>query len=84
VATLAAALPLLAAAVGVRFALRTAQEEADPFVSGLLELGVEAMWVPIRNYLALTVLGFTVLLLTLVFIWISSRQAASSMDTPTA
>ncbi len=82
--TIAAALPSLAAAVGVRFALRTAQEEADPFVSGLLDLGVEAMWVPIRNYLALTVLGFTVMLLTLVFIWVSSRQAVGSVDTPPA
>jgi len=72
-ATIVAALPLLAAVVAVRFAFRTAQEEADPFVWGLLELGVEAMWVPIRNYLALTVLGFTVLLLTLLFIWIASR-----------
>lgn len=77
-ATIVAALPLLAAAVAVRFAFRTAQEEADPFVWGLLELGVEAMWVPIRNYLALTVLGFTVLLLTLVFIWAGSRWSPHS------
>lgn len=88
-ATIAAALPLLAAAVGVRFAFRTAQEEADPFVWGLLELGVEAMWVPIRNYLALTVLGFTVLLLTLVSIWAGSRWSprsagARGVDTPAA
>lgn len=83
-ATIAAALPSLAAVVGVRFALRTAQEEADPFVSGLLDLGVEAMWVPIRNYLALTVLGFAVMLLTLAFMWASSRQAARSVDTPSA
>lgn len=82
--TIAAALPSLAAVVAVRFGFRTAQEEADPFVSGLLELGVEAMWVPIRNYLALTVLGFTVLLLTLVFIWASSRQPAGSVDSPAA
>lgn len=82
--TIAAALPSLAAAVGVRFGLRTAQEEADPFVSGLLDIGVEAMWVPIRNYLALTVLGFTVMLLTLVFIWVGSRQVDSSVDTPPA
>lgn len=81
--TIAAALPSLAAAVAVRFGFRTAQEEADPFVSGLLDLGVEAMWVPIRNYLALTVLGFTVMLLTLVFIWASSRQGAGgSVDSP--
>ena len=82
--TIAAALPSLAAAVGVRFGFRTAQEEADPFVSGLLDIGVEAMWVPIRNYLALTVLGFTVMLLTLVFIWVGSRQVGSSVDTPPA
>lgn len=80
--TIAAALPSLATAVGIRFAFRTAQEEADPFVSGLLDVGVEAMWVPIRNYLALTVLGFTVMLLTLVFIWAASRQAGGSVDTP--
>jgi hypothetical protein len=58
-------------------------------VWGLLELGVEAMWVPIRNYLALTVLGFTVLLLTLVFIWAGSRLSprspgARGVDTPAA
>jgi hypothetical protein len=81
-ATIAAALPLLAAAVGVRFAFRTAQEEADPFVYGLLELGVEAMWVPIANYLALTVLGLTVMLLAIVLIWASSRRATSPVDTP--
>jgi hypothetical protein len=30
------------------------------------------------------VLGFTVLLLTLVFIWASSRQPAGSVDSPAA
>ncbi len=80
-ATIAAALPLLAVAVGVRFAFRTAQEEADPFVYGLLELGVEAMWVPISNYLALTALGFAVMLVALTFIWASSRWATGPADT---
>ena len=80
-ATIAAVLPLLALAVGVRFAFRTAQEEADPFVYGLLELGVEAMWVPISNYLALTVLGFAVMLVALMFIWASSRWATGAADT---
>lgn len=80
--TLGSALPPLATAVGVRFAFRTAQEEADPFVSGLLDLGVEAMWVPIRNYLTLTVLAFSVMLLTLVVIWASSRLPPSSIDHP--
>ncbi|KKK75617.1 hypothetical protein LCGC14_2871920, partial [marine sediment metagenome] len=82
--TIAAALPSLGAAVAVRFGFRTAQEEADPFVSGLLDLGVEAMWLPIRNYLALTVLGFAVMLLTLVFIWASSRQGTGPVDSPAA
>ena len=81
-ATIVAALPLLAAAVAVRFAFRTAQEEADPFVTGLLDLGVEAMSVPIRNYLALTVLGFTVMLLTLAFMWASARNGTGSVDSP--
>lgn len=88
-ATIVAALPLLAAAVAVRFAFRTAQEEADPFVWGLLDLGVEAMWVPIRNYLALTVLGITAMLLTLVLMWAGSRWGArhvgaAGVDTPRA
>lgn len=80
-ATIAAALPLLAVAVGVRYAFRTAQEEADPFVYGLLELGVEAMWVPISNYLALTALGFAVMLVAVMFIWASSRWATNTADT---
>ena len=48
------------------------------------------MWVPIRNYPALTVLGFTALLLTLVLLtWASSRRsgsrgAATGVDTPAA
>jgi hypothetical protein len=75
-AATAAALPSLAAAVGLRFAFRTGQEEADPFVYGLLDLGVEAMWVPILNYLALTVLGLSVMMITLVFMWVASRYAA--------
>lgn len=76
VVTLVAALPSLAAAVALRFALRTAQEEADPFVYGLLDLGVEALWVPIRNYLTLSVLGFAVLAVTLVLIWAAGRRPA--------
>jgi hypothetical protein len=47
------------------------------------------MWVPIRNYLALTVLGFTLMMLTLVFIWAGSRWSPRSagergVDTPAA
>ena len=82
--TMAAALPSLAGAVAVRFGFRAAQEEADPFVFGLLDLGVEAMWVPIRNYFALTILGLTAMVLTLIFIWLSARLEAGSGDAPPA
>jgi hypothetical protein len=81
-AAIVAALPSLAAAVGLRFAFRTGQEEADPFVYGLLDLGVEAMWVPILNYLALTVLGMAVMLITLVFMWFTSRHSAEHTGAP--
>lgn len=74
--TLMAALPSLAAAVAVRFAFRTAAEEADAFVEGLLDLGVSAIWVSIRNYLALTVLAFAVLVLALVLAWARGGRPA--------
>lgn len=74
-ATLAAALPSLAAAIAIRFGFRTAEEEADPFVTGLLNLGVDAMWVPIRNYLALSTLGFAVIAVAAVAFWWQARRA---------
>ena len=86
--TLVGALPSLAASIAMRFSFRTAEEEADPFVRGLLNLGVETMWVPIRNYLALSALGFAVLALTLVLIWVQGRRrrppAAPAADAPAA
>lgn len=81
---IAAALPSLAAAVGLRFVFRAAQEEADPFVYGMLDIGVEAMWVPIRNYLALTVLGMAALLVTLALMWASGRLSVGSANSPAA
>jgi len=75
--TLMAALPSLAAAVAARFAFRTAQEQADPFVEGLLDLGVSSMWLPIRNYLALSVLAFAVLVVSLALIWARPRTLTS-------
>ena len=88
VVTVVAALPSLAGAVALRFVFRSAQEEADPWVYGMLELGVEAMWVPIRNYLALTLLGAATLLLTLALIWASgrweARRARRVVDGPSA
>lgn len=74
--TLAAAVPSLAAAVGLRFALRTAEPAADPFVSALLELGVDATWVGIRNYLALSVLGLAITAVAGAVLWAESREVA--------
>jgi hypothetical protein len=71
----AAALPSLAGAVALRFVFRAAQEGADPFVYGLLDVGVEAMWVPLRNYLALTALGVVSFLVTVGLMWASYRWA---------
>ncbi len=75
-AVMGAALPLLAAAVAVRFGLKTAQEEADPFVDGLLAIGVDTMWVPIRDYLALTALGFAVAAVAAFSLWWRDRGGA--------
>lgn len=84
VVTTIAALPSLGGAVALRFVFRSAQEEADPWVHGLLELGVEAMWIPIRNYLTLTLLGLAALFLTLACIWASGRWPARRPDASTA
>lgn len=80
--TLIAALPSLAAVVATRFAFRTAEEEADPFVEGLLDLGVSAMWLPIRNYLALSVLAFAVLAVSLALTWARARSSPPSPASP--
>ncbi len=69
----AAALPSLAAAVAVRFAFKTAQTDADPFVDRMLALGVDTMAVPIRDYLALTTLGFAIVGVAGFFMWLASR-----------
>jgi uncharacterized membrane protein len=80
-----AAVVSLAAAVAVRFALRTAETEADPFEEQLIDLGVDVVWLFIRNYLVLSLLGFAVLAVSAFFLWWQSRattQAAlRSMDT---
>lgn len=75
---LAACLPALAAAVALRFGFRTAQDGADPFTYSLLELGVDAMWVPIRNYIALAALGAALLALGVVLGWAAARASLRS------
>jgi hypothetical protein len=69
-----ASITSLAAAVAIRFALRTAETESDPFEEQLIDLGVDTVWLFIRNYLILSALGFTILVLASVFLWLQSRS----------
>lgn len=71
----AAGLPLLAGAVAIRFGLRTAAVDADPFAKGLLDLGVAIMAVPIRTYLIVSLLGITLALLGAGAMWWQARGA---------
>jgi len=74
-ATATAAVISLAGTVAVRFALRTAETGADPFEKDLLDLGVDTVWLFIRNYLILSLLGFAVLAVAALFAWWDSRRA---------
>lgn len=71
--TVFAALPSLAGAVALRFIFRTADGEGDSFVEGMLNLGVDAMWVPIRSFLVLSVLGITLITIATLLLWWTSR-----------
>jgi len=73
-ATATAAVISLAGAVAIRFALRTAETGADPFEKDLLDLGVDTVWLFIRNYLILSLLGFAVLAVAAFFAWWDSRK----------
>lgn len=81
--TVAASLMVLAAAVAVRFGFRTAENEADPFARGMLGLGVDVMAVPIRSFLALSVLGVAVALMASSCLWWEARTASRGAATYT-
>ena len=74
-ATVTASVISLAGAVAVRFALRTAETEADPFEQQLIDLGVDTVWLFIRNYLILSMLGFAALGVSAFFLWWQARTA---------
>ncbi|MDW8009370.1 MAG: hypothetical protein RMK67_07405 [Chloroflexota bacterium] len=76
---LVASLPSLAAALGVRFFLRAAQGDADPFVYQLLQVGIDAMTVPVRNYLALSALGSGLLALAAAMVWAAPRRRLTAL-----
>jgi hypothetical protein len=77
-AVTAASIISLAAAVAVRFALRTAETGADPFEEQLIDLGVDTVWLFIRNYLILSMLGFALSGVASVFLWLESRGSAQT------
>ncbi|HEY5639238.1 MAG TPA: hypothetical protein VIW01_04250 [Dehalococcoidia bacterium] len=83
--TTVAALPSLAGAVALRFVFRTADGEDDRFVEGMLDLGVDAMWVPIRSFLVLSLFGIALILIATLLLWWTSRLSPpgqSALDTP--
>jgi hypothetical protein len=70
-----ASISSLALAVAVRFALRTAETEADAFEEQLIDLGVDTVWLFIRNYLILSLLGFVLVAIASVFLWWQARTS---------
>ena len=83
--TVFAALPSLAGAVALRFVFRTADGEGDLFVEGMLDFGVDAMWVPIRSFLVLSLFGIALVLIGTLLLWWTSRLSLpgqSALDTP--
>lgn len=53
----AATLPPLGGLIAARSIFRGAQDNADPFIHGLLELGIAATWIPLRNEITFAALG---------------------------
>jgi len=76
---LVASMPSLAAGVGVRFAMKTAQD-GDPFVDDLLQVGVDTIWLPIRMYLALSLVGFATVAIASVCMWLDSRPRRRTVE----
>lgn len=83
-AIVVAALPSLAAAVGVRFAFKT-EDSDDPFTEGMLDIGADAMLVPIQDCLLLTLLGIAIAATGAGLLWWSSRRSEPprTLEAPT-
>ena len=77
---LAASMPALAAAVALRFAFKTAQTDGDSFVEAMLQLGVDTMWLPIRMYLALSMVGFATIGVASLGLWLDSRPPSRTIS----
>jgi hypothetical protein len=59
--------------------LKTAQTDADSFVEEMLELGVDTMWLPIRFYLALSMVGFATVGIASIGMWWESRTRSQQI-----
>jgi len=68
-----AGLPALALGLAARLGFRALQRGAEPFVHQLLQVGVEAASVLVRNALALSALGTAFLALAALLLWAEAR-----------
>lgn len=82
-ATCAAALPVLVAALAIRFGLRLASEGDNEYLAGeLLDIGEEVAWIPIRDSIFLTVMGLAYLAAgTALALW-ADREASRRLPRP--
>jgi len=72
---LGAAVPSLVVAVGVRWGFRSAAEDQDDYMLvQLLNLGNDAVWLPLRNYTILCLLGLGVVMVGLTLVLLETRQ----------
>jgi hypothetical protein len=82
---LGAAVPSLVVAVGVRWGFRSSAEDQDDYLlNQLLSLGNDAVWLPLRNYTILCLLGLGIVVVGLTLVLLETRQrtirSASAVD----
>jgi hypothetical protein len=72
---LGAAVPSLVVAVGVRWGFRSSAEDQDDYLlNQLLSLGNDAVWLPLRNYTILCLLGLGIVMVGLTLVLLETRQ----------
>lgn len=72
---LGAAVPSLVVAVGVRWGFRSSAEDQDDYLLyQLLSLGNDAVWLPLRNYTILCLLGLGIVVVGLTLVLLETRQ----------
>ena len=82
---LGAAVPSLVVAVGIRWGFRSSAEDQDDYLlNQLLSLGNDAVWLPLRNYTILCLLGLGIVMVGLTLVLLETRQrtmrSASAVD----